>query len=393
MDWILFLSLFSIHNFVFLSICALRKSFSAGTKKYVIIELLVFAEIMMFKVFIYKELIAIYSFLFFINYTFIFSGSPYFLALIDTLVGNGKKKDLNRMLIFFIPFGVSICGSVWFYLQPVEFRRNFFVQINNAHIPWLMVVLELIFFLQTLIAISICYIRIYRFREANPNNGNIKWLWPFINKVAFLVMFIYIPIFVSFFSVATTLFCYSVASVVFYDLFSYTSLVKCKIFTDHSILIVQPEMPLTHTIQLETLLTNEVQTTPPETLSTMQTISEDLRQKISMSVMHLMEKDKYFLDSSISLNSLAEKSNTPKYLLTQYLNQYHENFYDFINRYRIEEAKKLLTGSDRNKYNIEVIAQKCGFRSRSVFYSAFKKYTGVTPIQFIKTINSPEKGL
>ena len=60
---------------------------------------------------------------------------------------------------------------------------------------------------------------------------------------------------------------------------------------------------------------------------------------------HLMEKEKIYLDENISLQSLAEKLNIPPYQLSQLLNEkIKQSFSDFINTYRIEEAKEILIG-------------------------------------------------
>lgn len=360
MDWILFLSLFSIHNLVFLSICMLRKRSCADANKSIFYILLVFAEIIAFNTLIYRRLLLSYSFLIPIHYILIFSCPPNFLAIINSLFNQEKKTDEKKKLINFLPSSFFVFFFFWYYLQPPDFPNLFFEQLNTAHKPWQMITLEFIFFLQIVIYISICYQKIYRFAKTNPDNDNGKRLWRFINFVVVVIVFIYVFVFISFFSVITTLLCCSVSSIAFYDLFSYESIINRSILTDKALI------------------------TQSDTLTPVQHLSEEIRQKITVAITQVMEEKKYFQNSAISLNSLADQCNTPKYLLSQYLSQYHGNFYDFINRYRIEEAKKLLVSSDSAKYNVEVIAQKCGFKTRSVFYTAFKKYTGVTPIQFIK---------
>jgi len=52
-----------------------------------------------------------------------------------------------------------------------------------------------------------------------------------------------------------------------------------------------------------------------------------------------------------------------------------------VNLFRIEAAKKLLQAN--SKLTIEAIGQECGFKSKSSFYSAFKKRTGTTPSKFV----------
>ncbi|WBX70401.1 helix-turn-helix domain-containing protein [Tenacibaculum retecalamus] len=59
-----------------------------------------------------------------------------------------------------------------------------------------------------------------------------------------------------------------------------------------------------------------------------------------------------------------------------------KNFKSYINSYRIEEAKRLLKDNSTSNYSIEGIGLEVGFKSKSVFYNAFKKETGLTPINF-----------
>jgi AraC-like DNA-binding protein len=55
-----------------------------------------------------------------------------------------------------------------------------------------------------------------------------------------------------------------------------------------------------------------------------------------------------------------------------------------VNSYRIEEFKARSKTTDIRKYKIVSVAEKCGFRSKSTFYAAFKKQTGETPSEFVR---------
>lgn len=59
-----------------------------------------------------------------------------------------------------------------------------------------------------------------------------------------------------------------------------------------------------------------------------------------------------------------------------------KNFKSYINSYRIEEAKRLLKNKSTTNYSIEGIGLEAGFKSKSVFYNAFKRETGLTPNNF-----------
>ena len=97
----------------------------------------------------------------------------------------------------------------------------------------------------------------------------------------------------------------------------------------------------------------------------------------------LMTQEKLFLNSSLNLGEVAHKlSVVPRYL-SQVINELKaKNFYDYVNGYRIDEAKKLLSDPTHNSEKILSVLYDCGFNSKSVFNTVFKKNTGLTPSEF-----------
>jgi len=102
-----------------------------------------------------------------------------------------------------------------------------------------------------------------------------------------------------------------------------------------------------------------------------------------------METKKPYLDPSLCLNDLAEKVSISPQYLSQVLNTcLNQNFFDFINSFRIKDCKKFLSEQALNKKTILEILYKTGFNSKSVFNTAFKEHTRMTPSQFRKLHNS-----
>jgi AraC-like DNA-binding protein len=72
--------------------------------------------------------------------------------------------------------------------------------------------------------------------------------------------------------------------------------------------------------------------------------------------------------------------------VSRLINQYaKKNFNQFVNSFRVDEAKKHLNNSEMNHLNLTGIAEKVGFNSRSAFFSAFKQQEGITPNEFKKS--------
>lgn len=111
------------------------------------------------------------------------------------------------------------------------------------------------------------------------------------------------------------------------------------------------------------------------------------RKSISRQLKIIMEEEKLFCDEDLSLGRLSEALELTKNQLSQFLNTYYEkNFNNFVNGYRIEEAKKML--AEQPQRQIISIAFAVGFNSYSAFHSTFKKMTGSTPADFRRRLES-----
>jgi ligand-binding sensor domain-containing protein/AraC-like DNA-binding protein len=98
---------------------------------------------------------------------------------------------------------------------------------------------------------------------------------------------------------------------------------------------------------------------------------------------YLMEIEKLYRDADISLQILAERLSVSPHLLSQILNEkLNRNFSDFVNFYRIEEAKQILASPRGDQLKIITVAFEVGFNTKVAFYNAFKKYTKMTPSRY-----------
>lgn len=96
-----------------------------------------------------------------------------------------------------------------------------------------------------------------------------------------------------------------------------------------------------------------------------------------------IKQDQLYMDPDITLDSLAETLEIMPRDLSMIINRhFEENFYTFINNYRIEEAKMMLRDPDQKDTTITDIYLTVGFNSKSVFYTFFKKLEGMTPTKY-----------
>lgn len=118
-------------------------------------------------------------------------------------------------------------------------------------------------------------------------------------------------------------------------------------------------------------------------------LTEEKADKLYESLIQLMTQEGLFRKNDLSVNDLADRLDVHPNYLSQIINAREGvNFYDFVNRYRVEEFKR--TASDpRNRHlTLLALAFDCGFNSKSSFNRYFKKATGQTPSQFY---SAPQK--
>ena len=110
-----------------------------------------------------------------------------------------------------------------------------------------------------------------------------------------------------------------------------------------------------------------------------------LRQ-VATGIKALMDEQKMYKNPHLALRELSNSLSTPSYIVTKALNEVlGVNFYDLVNKYRVEEAKQLLTDTRYDRFTILRVASDAGFNSKTTFNAVFRKFTGVTPSYYRTT--------
>lgn len=113
------------------------------------------------------------------------------------------------------------------------------------------------------------------------------------------------------------------------------------------------------------------------------TLTQKEADSIEASLHRLLQEEKVFLDSSLTLDSLAHKIGTSRHHLSQVLNErMHRSYAEHMNHFRLEEASRRLSDGSNLPFTIAAIALDAGFSSVSHFNDIFKKRFGMTPSQF-----------
>lgn len=98
----------------------------------------------------------------------------------------------------------------------------------------------------------------------------------------------------------------------------------------------------------------------------------------------LMQIEKFYTEPELTLSALAEKLDIYPNHLSQIINEKEgKNFYDYINKLRVEEFIRQVLLPENSKFTMMSIALDCGFNSKSSFNKNFKKVTGQSPTEYL----------
>lgn len=128
---------------------------------------------------------------------------------------------------------------------------------------------------------------------------------------------------------------------------------------------------------------------PPQVTETLESRYErsglnDLEaQRLKVSLLALMDAERPWRDSELTLADLAARLDTTPHKLSEVLNSMiGQTFYDFVNGYRVREVQRRIKAGDARALKMLALAMDAGFASKSTFNQAFKKHTNQTPSDF-----------
>lgn len=121
---------------------------------------------------------------------------------------------------------------------------------------------------------------------------------------------------------------------------------------------------------------------PPQPASGQTAPAKEAMQACCKRVVHFLKTEKRYVHPSYSLWELAKETGMTTRLISTSINTYlGQDFFELMNRMRVEEAKRLLRQAARSaeKVSMEEIRTESGFNSRAAFFHCFKRYAGTSP--------------
>jgi AraC-like DNA-binding protein len=224
----------------------------------------------------------------------------------------------------------------------------------------------------SLILYAILIIRIYRRIVANVNEEkNRKLVWQ-RNLLSMYV--IYVIMFILFNTTTSGIF----DSMIVYHFLILTMV--GSVFYVAYITYAQPEI-----FKGEITLVDPMSLFKYKKSGLTKSFSEELKDQL----LNLLEIEKVYKQNDLNLNGLAEILGTNRHNTSQIINEHFEmSFFELINKFRIDEAVRMIHDEKFRGLNIIEIAYEVGYNNKVTFNKSFKKAHSVTPSQYIKSLNN-----
>lgn len=271
----------------------------------------------------------------------------------------------KKHLLHFVPFVIVMLLSVVFlaHNKEVAFDNRFYSHTLSLNIILYLIALgQYIFYLVYILRI----IRSFKVKALNElsNTENIDPTWLRIFLFTFLSIFVLL---IAMMAIAI----HRIDAGYFNQLVSVVFTLAIYVL-GYKGLFQQTILPPKQVISPITSVKSELDTPVNQ-------VNEQLLKKL----LDYMVTHKPFHDPELTLTALASQLEISRNQLSELINTgTGGNFYDFINKYRVDEVKKLIENPKFKDYTILAIALEAGFNSKSTFNSIFKKFTGATPSEY-----------
>lgn len=311
-----------------------------------------------------------------------FSGSyvkyPYFLGFevifpfihgpilyVYVLCVTGRNPGVKTVLLHGIPV-LMICIllspllmlSPWDKLASYQNGNNGYKSLSRV-IKYLMILSGIVYVVLSLLAVR-KYTKGISSQYSNTEKINLNWLYYLIAGIAFIWIAVIIRNDILIFSIVVLFIVvaayFGISRVGILDLPVSIDMTKDK-GEDHEMVKYQKNSP-----------------------------GDEAIQSIYEKLVYKMEHEKLYKDPELNLNNIAKVLEVHPNVLSQVINSMEQkNFYDYINRQRIEEFKRTVVLQENQKYTILSLAFECGFNSKTSFNRNFKKYMNCSPTEFLKS--------
>lgn len=283
----------------------------------------------------------------------------------------GNKREF---LLLSIPFGIYVILNLiinfeydfqWYKMPGIESFRYWVYSTES--------------YLGPIYSLLLCIISFFIIRQAKVPPEEKIWIqriWYFF--LILVILWLIVSFIPSDFMLIDSAFTYGLWLAISFFIYwmTYKGLYQLRLVQDKALLKKLFHEEATEANQSSVIKTKEAVNNP----------AFDKNNHYLLELDRLLSEEKIFLDPDLSRDQVAERLGISSGYLSQIINTATAtNFTSYINQHRVEEVKKMILDPEAQKYSLLAIGLEAGFKSKSAFYTTFKKQTGKTPTEFKKS--------
>jgi AraC-like DNA-binding protein len=322
---------------------------------------------------------------------FVFLAAPLLFLYLRTLIRRERKLTRTDYL-HFLPFTLCVAYLAPYYLRSSQSKLDFmWAEYYHPTLGYWYYIRSGLLLLQCAVYLTLVVVLLVRYSRALKAAGTARSTHA-ERAVLFQVRFMLVGFFILFVggllrytldqTARTNLLVPLGASALIYSL-GYLGLRKPEVLTgDHS-------RVASHDTTQEGVESAGADESLPKQKYEKSTLTPERAERYLRRLLTHMETEKPYVDGELTLPKLAERLSIPAPHLSQIINErLQQNFFDFVNTYRVEEAKRRLLDPAKQHYSVLAIAEEVGFNSKSSFNAVFKKHVQMTPSEFRKRMGA-----
>jgi len=309
--------------------------------------------------------------LLFIDDTFMFAYGPLLFLFTQSVLFKDYKLN-KKHILHFIPFIASFCFVIAIVIfvdtESISYTTN---QLNNQQIP-------IYYHIGGFLMLAHIFYYLFKSkREINKFLGKVMDIYSTFNQDNFKLLKFMLNSFFILFSISLLHSILPFIGIKSGLLVTLLLMILFMFYFINSILLKILNQPSNEGGAITQANFNKKEKYAGSNLS-----QTDLKAFMNTLNNYMIEHER-FLDSELTINDLSNELNIPLKTLSQVINEgYGCNFFDFINKFRVESAKSMFKNLPDKKMTVQEIMYATGFNSKSSFNTAFKKFTDLTPTQF-----------
>lgn len=296
---------------------------------------------------------------------------PVFIFLFIVHEVNHPTKYSKKILLLFIPFLYSFIINVFNDLHIIP-------NIYKNSIKNIIEIKDILDFLLFLLFIPFMAIYSFHFIKFSKNKKEKKWitfLWVIVFSLLFSWILAILTGLIFQYDISLLMTILVLFASVLIHCITYLGVFKYKLAIDKESINVL----LNNKLPTDSFIYNDESNLKKENNSELLTKENLYFKKLEF----LCKNHQIYRDSNLNREAVAKELGISSGYVSQIINTITgNNFTNYINNYRVEAVKEMILDSEFNNYNLLAIGLESGFTSKTTFYKAFKKATGMTPNEY-----------